>query len=167
MRKAFWLSEYSITQTKIKVENGSLLNLSGDIARWTNTEVKWVMERVIWNPSLSRDDTGRVGVPYHKFHFNFIKCKASYEKKLNQEAFVLGLLIWNWSWYWPCLANLRQTHTWWDGYPRLKNTHAICRFLNQFSLLKQNPGSWLTTITEHHVNIVGGLSLSLSAPSHT
>lgn len=47
MRKAFWLSEYSITQTKIKVENGSLLNLSGDIARWTNTEVKWVMERVI------------------------------------------------------------------------------------------------------------------------
>lgn len=47
MRKAFWLSEYSITQTKIKVENGNLLNLSGGIARWTNTEVKWVMERVI------------------------------------------------------------------------------------------------------------------------
>ena len=47
MRKAFWLSEYSITQTKIKVESGSLLNLSGGIARWTSTEVKQVMERVV------------------------------------------------------------------------------------------------------------------------
>lgn len=39
--------EQSVTQTKIKEENGNLLNLSGGVARWASTEVKQVMEKVI------------------------------------------------------------------------------------------------------------------------
>lgn len=47
MRKAIWLSEYSIIQTKTEVENGSLFNLSGGIARQTSIQVREVMDKVI------------------------------------------------------------------------------------------------------------------------
>ena len=142
--------------------------LSGITARQTSTEVRQVMERVTWNQSLSRDDTGRVEVAYPCSILTSLSARPLMKKKVVKwEDFVLGQLIWNSSWHLLYLANLRQTHTWWNGHYWLKNIHAICRFLNKCALPKQTPGSWLTTIIEHHVSIIGGLAFSLVALSHT
>lgn len=137
MRKAIWLSEYSIIQTKTEVENGSLFNLSGGIARQTSIQVREVMDKVIWNQVWAGMRLER-----YELHIRIISSILTLlnsgpfmkRKVIKWEAFIWGLLTWGSSPCLPCLANLRQTQTWRASQ---NEKFAIWKFLNKCPLLKQ------------------------------
>lgn len=92
----------------------------------------------IWNPSLSRDDTGlyELHITVTISVFNFVKFRLLMKRKvLKWEAFVLGLVMRGSSQCLLWLANLRHTQIWW--LHRLERMHANCRFGDKCFRLKQ------------------------------